>query len=141
MKWIKLLMLPTVLLLFSCNDKQPSTPQDGEIFDLDFRQTQALWNSGMQISFDDVIDERCPPEALCILPTFAEAKLSFKASGNSNTSSLSMFCAGHCYDEDGTCGQIDTVQGYIIQLLYIHPYNGSMEEKEVYSVKLKIEQE
>ena len=144
MKTIQILSLGLLFLLTACNKDDNQTINDGERFELSFGETVDLWERGMMLEFTAIEENRCPGgPVLCITNGEAIASMKLTTEEGGTPLDFKLTAQGLCDNDDGSCGQSDTLGGVIVQLINIDPQlNGVAEiDDSEYSLQLKVSKE
>jgi len=144
MKTIQILSLGLLFLLTACNKDDNRTIKEDERFDLSFGETVDLWERGMTLEFTAIEEDRCPGgPVLCIKEGQAIASLQLVTEEGETPLDFTLTARGLCESDDGSCGQSDTLNGVIVQLINIDPQlNGVAElDDHEYSLRLKVSEE
>ncbi len=107
-----------------------------ETITINYKQDRQLFNDDLIISFTDVIDSRCPPNASCISVGQAQVTLAYQI-GVEKPESIELVLNAE-NEEQSTI----VVDNYAITLKKVLPYPGTtptiFESKENYSITLLI---
>ncbi|RMH70151.1 MAG: hypothetical protein D6675_10130 [Gemmatimonadetes bacterium] len=124
MKKINVLLIGWVLSAISCQPSAlPTTTSPlGEQFVLGWHQTVHLKDTGLSLTFAEVVeDSRCPQQVECVWEGQVVIKLKLQASNNPPQEIELTLRAGHPESA------VQTVGEYTIELLNVHPYPQKFE--------------